>query len=79
MEIFELIVALIQMCGCFLEIGAAGANAFAGAQTVRYVKSRRDGKPHNRMRTIMWTAWFLGIILLILVLIRWVVLTPRQK
>lgn len=78
MEVLELIFGLIQACGCFLELGAAFANAFAGAQTARYVKARRDGRSHNRMRNWMWIAWFVGIALLILVIIRWVVLTPLK-
>lgn len=79
MEILELIFGLIQACGCFLELGAAGANLFAGTQTVRYVKARRDGQSHNRMRYWMWIAWLVGIALLFLAFIRWVVLAPHKR
>jgi hypothetical protein len=56
-EILELLYALIQGCGCFLEVMALGTNVGAGAAGVRAYrtgKTRREARergepvaPHN--------------------------------
>ncbi len=47
MEILELVFALFQACGCFLEIMALGTNVSAG---VAGVKAHRAGKVRREAR-----------------------------
>jgi hypothetical protein len=66
-EIFELLFALVQGCGCFLEIMALGTNAGAGYAGV---KARRTGQQRRAARErgepdAPYNGWFWLFVLLL--------------
>jgi hypothetical protein len=62
-EILELLFALVEGCGCFLELFALGANVGTAASGTRYVRARRkakrEGKPKPEARVAVWLFWLL--------------------
>jgi hypothetical protein len=78
MEIVELIFAIIQLGGCFLELAAAtsgGAAAYTGNQTYRNrKKSRETGTPPSS--SLLWRFLVFLVIavgILMLVIAKWAV------
>lgn len=74
MEILEILYALTQACGCFLEVFAVGTNVGAGVAGVKAQKTRQLRRaaqehgeptpPHNG-----WSWLFFGLLLVGLALL----------
>jgi hypothetical protein len=80
MELLELLVALPEMCGCFLEFAALfsnGATAVTGVQAYRQRKKTKQSnlqEDSTRSSTLVWRFCIfliIGLGILVLVIARW--------
>jgi hypothetical protein len=81
MEILEVLVPLIEGCGCFLEFMALGTNVGAGAAAVKAKKTSKQqqaaraqgdtAKKPNDWRWIFWILLSLGLFFTGWSLMRW--------
>jgi hypothetical protein len=80
MEILELLLALPEMCGCFLQLGAAFADLSAGLAGYRLTKERKRRKKTLKEKGValprppLWPFWLLvfgAVLLTSLSLWRW--------
>jgi ABC-type antimicrobial peptide transport system permease subunit len=80
MEIFELILASVELCGCSLDLAALVADVFAlisGRRYQRARKARKEGAAvpgYSRFAVVFWILLLVGMILTALVIWRWATL-----
>ena len=74
MEIFELLFASAQICGCLFDVLTVGVDLWVGTSTYRYVKGQKSKSDDSSQgfRTVALIILLVGaIVMTALLLIRW--------
>lgn len=74
-EILELIVGMIDVCGCFFEVFVAIVDVWTGAKTVKHVRDRKDGAAPASAGLI--TLVVFAVLVTVLVAVKWVTIYRR--